>query len=42
MKKEIRKYLYLSLTFDHRAWDGAPASAFLDSIIKNLQEIDEK
>ncbi len=39
---EIRKYLYLSLTFDHRAWDGAPASAFLDSIIKNLQEIDEK
>ncbi len=39
---EIRKYLYLSLTFDHRAWDGAPASAFLNSIIKNLQEIDEK
>jgi pyruvate dehydrogenase E2 component (dihydrolipoamide acetyltransferase) len=39
---EIRKYLYLNLTFDHRAWDGAPASAFLDSIIKNLQEIDGK
>ena len=38
----IRKYLYFSLTFDHRAWDGASAAAFLDTIIKNLQGMDGK
>lgn len=41
-KIDIRKYLYLNLTFDHRAWDGAPVAAFLDTIIKNLQGIDGK
>ena len=40
-KIEARKYLYLNLTFDHRAWDGAPASAFLGTVIKNLQQMDE-
>tara|TARA_B100000029_G_C17573744_1_gene957510 strand:- start:724 stop:1875 length:1152 start_codon:yes stop_codon:yes gene_type:complete len=40
-KIEIRKYLHLNLTFDHRAWDGAPASAFLGTVIKNLQELGE-
>ena len=28
----IRTIVYLSLTFDHRAWDGAPAGAFLRSV----------
>ena len=27
---------YFSLTFDHRAWDGAPASEFLQSIASHL------
>jgi pyruvate dehydrogenase E2 component (dihydrolipoamide acetyltransferase) len=33
-----RKKLPLSLTFDHRAIDGAPAAKFLQTIIGNLQE----
>jgi len=28
----IRTIAYLSLTFDHRAWDGAPAGAFLKAV----------
>lgn len=28
---------YLSLTFDHRAWDGAPAARFLNSIAAKLK-----
>ena len=33
---EVRSIGYFSLTFDHRAWDGAPAAEFLQSIVKNL------
>lgn len=33
-----RKRLPLSLTFDHRAVDGAPAATFLQTVIQNLQE----
>lgn len=29
---------HLSLTFDHRAWDGAPAAEFLKTIVKHLKE----
>lgn len=36
-KQEIRKICYFNLTFDHRAVDGFPASKFLESIIKNIQ-----
>jgi len=32
----IRHTMVLSLTFDHRAVDGAPAAAFLQSVVKNL------
>ena len=34
---EARSVGYFSLTFDHRAWDGAPAADFLRSITSNLQ-----
>ncbi len=33
---EARSIGYFSLTFDHRAWDGAPAGAFLRAIVKGL------
>tara|TARA_B100000424_G_scaffold52029_1_gene37131 strand:+ start:677 stop:802 length:126 start_codon:yes stop_codon:yes gene_type:complete len=33
----MRKICYFNLTFDHRAVDGFPASKFLESIIKNIQ-----
>ena len=33
---EPRSMGYFSLTFDHRAWDGAPAAEFLQSITSNL------
>ena len=33
---ESRSIGYFSLTFDHRAWDGAPAAEFLQSITSNL------
>ena len=32
----IRSMMWLGLTFDHRAWDGAPAGNFLQSISKYL------
>ncbi len=35
---EVRSMGYFSLTFDHRAWDGAPAAEFLQSVVKNLAE----
>lgn len=35
---EVRSIGYFSLTFDHRAWDGAPAAEFLQSVVKNLAE----
>jgi len=28
----------LSLTFDHRAVDGAPAARFLNELVENLEE----
>lgn len=34
----IRSIGHLSLTFDHRAWDGAPAAEFLRTIVKHLRE----
>ena len=33
---ESRSIGYFSLTFDHRAWDGAPAAEFLQSITSHL------
>ena len=32
----VRALMWLSLTFDHRAWDGAPAGDFLQSVSKYL------
>jgi pyruvate dehydrogenase E2 component (dihydrolipoamide acetyltransferase) len=34
----IRSIGHLSLTFDHRAWDGAPAAEFLRTIVRHLKE----
>jgi pyruvate dehydrogenase E2 component (dihydrolipoamide acetyltransferase) len=34
----IRSIGHLSLTFDHRAWDGAPAADFLKAIAKHLKD----
>lgn len=34
----IRSLMHLSLTFDHRILDGAPAAAFLAEIVRRLQE----
>ena len=35
---EVRSIGYFSLTFDHRAWDGAPSAEFLQAVVKNLAE----
>lgn len=35
---EKRSYLPLSLTFDHRVLDGAPAAAFLKTVVELLEE----
>ncbi len=35
---EVRSIGYFSLTFDHRAWDGAPAAEFLQAAVKNIAE----
>lgn len=34
---EIRQIMTLSLTFDHRVIDGAPAARFLQSLIKSIE-----
>ncbi len=34
----VRTLVVLSLTFDHRVLDGAPAAAFLDAVITALEE----
>lgn len=34
----IRSIGHLSLTFDHRAWDGAPAAEFLRTIVGHLKD----
>ena len=33
----IRSIGHLSLTFDHRAWDGAPAAEFLRKVVEHLK-----
>ena len=35
---ETRSIGYFSITFDHRAWDGAPAAQFLQTVVKHLAE----
>ncbi len=35
---EPRSIGHLSLTFDHRAWDGAPAAEFLKKIVARLKD----
>ena len=40
MSGEKNSLLNLCLTFDHRAWDGAPAAEFLKLISSNLSNID--
>ncbi len=35
---QARSIGHLSLTFDHRAWDGAPAAAFLSSVVRRLSD----
>ena len=37
---EKKSFVNLCLTFDHRAWDGAPAAEFLKMISNNLSNID--
>jgi pyruvate dehydrogenase E2 component (dihydrolipoamide acetyltransferase) len=34
----VRSMLWLSLTFDHRAWDGAPAGEFLHAVSSHLSD----
>jgi pyruvate dehydrogenase E2 component (dihydrolipoamide acetyltransferase) len=36
----IRSKMSIGLTFDHRAWDGAPAGAFLQSVSRYLENPD--
>ena len=35
----LKNFIFLSLTFDHRALDGVPASNFMDTLIKNIESI---
>ena len=37
-KIEIRKIMYLSLSFDHRVVDGAEAARFLNTVIEHLED----
>jgi pyruvate dehydrogenase E2 component (dihydrolipoamide acetyltransferase) len=37
---EIRKVLYLSLSFDHRVIDGAEAARFMNTVIDHLEDPD--
>jgi pyruvate dehydrogenase E2 component (dihydrolipoamide acetyltransferase) len=34
----IRSMMWLSITFDHRAWDGAPAAEFLRTVARHLSD----
>lgn len=36
---KLKNFIFLSLTFDHRALDGVPASNFMDSLIKNIESV---
>ena len=35
---EIRSYMTLSLTIDHRVVDGAPGGEFLQSLARHLEQ----
>jgi len=37
-KIEIRKIIFLSLSFDHRVVDGAEAVRFLNTVIERLED----
>jgi pyruvate dehydrogenase E2 component (dihydrolipoamide acetyltransferase) len=37
-KIEIRKIIFLSLSFDHRVVDGAEAVRFLNAVIEHLED----
>jgi pyruvate dehydrogenase E2 component (dihydrolipoamide acetyltransferase) len=39
-KIEIRKILYLALSFDHRVVDGGEAARFLNTVIARLEDPD--
>jgi pyruvate dehydrogenase E2 component (dihydrolipoamide acetyltransferase) len=39
-KIEVRKILYLALSFDHRVVDGAEAARFLNTVIARLEDPD--
>jgi pyruvate dehydrogenase E2 component (dihydrolipoamide acetyltransferase) len=39
-KIDVRKRLTLSLTWDHRAFDGAPAAAFCQTVVELLRDPD--
>ena len=39
-KSDIRKILYLALSFDHRVVDGGEAARFLNTIIARLEDPD--
>ncbi len=39
-KIEVRKIVYLSLSFDHRVVDGAEAARFLNTLITRLEDPD--
>ncbi len=39
-KVQIRKILFISLSFDHRVVDGAEAARFLNTMIARLEDPD--
>jgi pyruvate dehydrogenase E2 component (dihydrolipoamide acetyltransferase) len=39
-KVQIRKILFISLSFDHRVVDGAEAARFLNTVIARLEDPD--
>jgi pyruvate dehydrogenase E2 component (dihydrolipoamide acetyltransferase) len=40
-KIALRSMMHLSLTFDHRALDGVPASEFLRTVKRNLENLEQ-
>ena len=36
----VRSIANLNLSFDHRAWDGAPAAEFIQAIVRLLSDPD--
>lgn len=37
---KMKPYIGLSLTFDHQAFDGAPAARFLQGLVRTIEQID--